>query len=137
MRRLRGHHLICVHGFQGMGYSDSFVKNMQTIVDEIKDVHFDSDIQIVVELDDACGHCPHNGGNICIANESSNDHVTSMDKKVIEHLNVNVNHVYKMSEIINRTKERVRPEDLDTLCKGCSWLSYGVCKEGIKKLRNT
>ncbi|MFC3885973.1 hypothetical protein ACFOU2_21845 [Bacillus songklensis] len=29
----------------------------------------------------------------------------------------------------------VNPDDLDYLCEGCSWLSYGVCKEGIASLK--
>lgn len=137
MRKLRGHHLLCIHGFRGMGYSDSFVENMQLIVNEIKDMNVDQEIQVLVELDDACRKCPHHGDTICVASEASNNHVTSMDKRVIQHLDLTANNKYKKSEIIKRTKERVHPDDLDHLCKGCSWLSYGVCKEGIDQLRNT
>ncbi len=137
MRKLRGHHLLCIHGFRGMGYSDSFVKNMQEIVNEIKDMTVDQEIQVLVELDDACRKCPHHGETICVASEGSNEHVTSMDRRVIQHLGVEANAKYMKIEMIKRTKERVHPNDLDHLCKGCSWLSYGVCKEGIDQLRNT
>ncbi|MBE3553655.1 MAG: DUF1284 domain-containing protein, partial [Thermicanus sp.] len=60
-----------------------------------------------------------------------------MDGKVLHHLGLTPGHSYLKSELIKRIKERVHPEDLDTLCAGCSWLSYGVCKEGIEKLRNS
>lgn len=134
-RTLRGHHLLCVHGFQGMGYSPEFVVKMGTIVEDIRNVEKDFPIRVVATLDDACTACPHNGGTICIASDGSDHHVKTMDQKVIEHLKLEKDKLYRKSKLIEWTAKMVQPDDLDYLCKDCSWLSYGVCKAGIQKLK--
>lgn len=132
---LRGHHLLCVHGFRGMGYSPDFIVRMGGIVRDIRDTSKDFSITVVAAFDDACFACPHKGETECEAAEGSNDHVLSMDSKVIDHLGLEPGRTYKKSELLARTAEKVNPADLDTLCEGCSWLRYGVCKEGISSMR--
>lgn len=133
-RILRGHHLLCIHGFQGMGYSTEFVKVMADIVGEIRNEELDFPIQVVQSFDDACQACPHKGKTACEKSAASNDHVLSLDSKVLHHLGLKYGDVYMKSALISITARKVKPEDLDHLCEGCSWLEYGVCKEGIGKL---
>ena len=132
---LRGHHLLCVHGFRGMGYSPEFVKKMSEIVEQIRDDRIDFPIQVVAALDDTCGTCPHKGKMTCEASVGSNEHVLTMDFNVIRQLGLIEGAVYNKSFLVQLTAEKVEPDDLDYICKGCSWLSYGVCKEGIAELR--
>lgn len=132
---LRGHHLLCVQGFRGMGYSDEFVTNMKEIVNKIRNDELDFSIKVLAGFDNACIACPHQGERICEANEGSQKHVLSMDKKVINHLNLMEGKNYQKSELISLVASKVEPDDLDYLCKGCSWLQYGVCKEGIKEMK--
>lgn len=132
---LRGHHLLCVHGFRGMGYSPDFIKKMEGIVKDVRDPAKDFQIKVVAAFDDACMACPHQGKTECEASEGSNEHVLSMDGKVLHHLGLDEGKSYQKSELLKRTAERVGPEDLDFLCQNCSWLKYGVCKEGIADLR--
>ncbi|MFI8684346.1 DUF1284 domain-containing protein [Rossellomorea sp. NPDC077527] len=134
-RILRGHHLLCTHGFKGMGYSPEFVQKMAEIVEDIRNDNMDFPIQVVQAFDDACGACPHKGESACEKSVASNDHVLALDSRVLNHLGVKHGEVYLKSELINATAQKVKPEDLDHLCKGCSWLEYGVCKEGIGALR--
>jgi uncharacterized protein len=131
---LRGHHLLCVHGFQGMGYSPEFVKKMKAIVEKIRDDQMDFPIKVEAAFDDACYACPNKGKTICEASEGSNEHVISMDKKVIHQLELIEGALYAKSLLVRLTAEKVKPSDLDHLCQGCSWLPYGVCKEGIQSL---
>jgi hypothetical protein len=133
---LRGHHLLCVHGFRGMGYSPDFVKKMGAIVAQIRDEQQDFPIRVVAALDDTCSTCPHKGKTTCEASVGSNEHVLTMDLNVIRQLELIEGAVYDKSYLIQLTAEKVKPDDLDYLCKGCSWLSYGVCKEGIADLRD-
>nr|WP_246017779.1 DUF1284 domain-containing protein [Mesobacillus subterraneus] len=132
---MRGHHLLCVHGFRGMGYSPEFVRKMESIVEGIRDPDQDFYIKVVAAFDDACMACPHRGREICEASEGSNEHVLSMDGKVIHHLGLVPGESYLKSDLLKMTAEKVKPDDLEYLCKNCSWLSYGVCKEGIAQLR--
>lgn len=133
--RLRGHHLLCVHGFRGMGYSPEFVRKMHDIVERIRDTSQDFPIEVVRDFDVTCLVCPNKGDEKCEANEGSDEHVKTMDRDVISHLGLQENHTYLKSELVALTRQKVVPADLDRLCAGCSWLSYGVCKEGIAKLR--
>ncbi|MBW3112834.1 MULTISPECIES: DUF1284 domain-containing protein [Bacillaceae] len=134
-RILRGHHLLCTHGFKGMGYSPEFVHKMAEIVEDIRNDDMDFPIQVVQTFDDACGACPHKGKSACEKSEDSNNHVLTLDSRVIHHLGLKPGEVYMKSELINTTAQKVKPEDLDHLCEGCSWLEYGVCKDGIEALR--
>lgn len=133
---LRGHHLLCVHGFRGMGYSPAFIAKMTTIVEDIRNDAIDFTIQTVAAFDDACMCCPHRGETECVASEGSNDHVLSMDERVMTHLGLQKEQTYQKSFLVALTAAKVKPDDLDVLCAGCSWLAYGVCKEGISELRN-
>lgn len=132
---LRGHHLLCIHGFQGMGYSLDFVKKMATIVDRVRDEEVDFPIKVVTELDDACQACPNKGESQCEAGIGANDHVFLMDRKVIAQLGLIEGAVYSKSYLLELTAKEITPDDLDYLCANCSWLKYGVCKEGISNLR--
>jgi uncharacterized protein len=136
-RVLRGHHLLCVHGFQGMGYSPSFVEKMTEIVDEIRNNEYDFPIQIVEGFDEACATCPHQGETLCQNTEEGDAHVRKLDQNVMQKLGINHGEVWSKDKLIALTAQTVEPDDLDSLCAGCSWLSYGVCKAGIKKLKET
>ncbi|WP_374110697.1 DUF1284 domain-containing protein [Neobacillus cucumis] len=118
-----------------MGYSPDFVKKMSEIVEQIRDDRLDFPIQVVAALDDTCCTCPHKGKMTCEASAGSNEHVLTMDFNVIRQLGLIEGAVYNKSLLVQLTAEKVEPDDLDYICKGCSWLSYGVCKEGIADLR--
>lgn len=133
-RILRGHHLLCVHGFRGMGYSPEFVEKMKEIVEDFRDPEQDFQIKVVAAFDDACMACPHKGAERCEATEGSNEHVLSMDTKTLRHLGLTPGNTYLKSELVKKTAQKVQPHHLDHLCQNCSWLPYGVCKEGIAQL---
>lgn len=132
---IRGHHLLCIQGFQGMGYSPEFVENMSEIVNKFRDDTCDFPIRVIVGFDIACQACPHRGARICQAGAGSNQHVVTMDKRVVEHLGIIPWRNYQKSYLLAEIAKKVSPSDLDVLCKGCSWLQYGVCKQGIADLR--
>lgn len=134
---LRGHHLLCIHGFQGMGYSPDFVKKMGSIVERIRDERIDFPIKVVAGFDDACQTCPHKGDSKCEAGIGANDHVLLMDGKVLSQLELMEGAIYPKSYLLQLTAEEITPNDLDYLCANCSWLKHGVCKEGIANLNKS
>ncbi|MFT8320756.1 MAG: DUF1284 domain-containing protein [Bacillus sp. (in: firmicutes)] len=133
-RVLRGHHLLCVHGFQGMGYSPDFVQKMTEVVTDVQNDELDFPIKVVTGLDETCLFCPHSREGICNA-PKANEFVLGLDQKVLTHLQIEKDQTYQKEELVSLVTEKVNPDDLDFLCEGCSWLSYGVCKEGIRKLQ--
>lgn len=118
-----------------MGYSPEFVETMKAIVTDIRNDNIDFPIRVVADFDEACGACPHRGIERCEASSDSQEHVLTMDSKTIQHLGIERNQVLMKSELVARTAGKVVPTDLEYLCAGCSWLPYGVCKEGIEQLR--
>ena len=134
MITIRGHHLLCIHGFKGMGYSESFVKEMEKIVTLLREEPNNPmlEVKVVKQLDDVCQGCPNNGKSHCLSDEN---HVTQMDQRVIKQLGIEAGHIYTKHELLLATQQKVEPSDLDYICEGCSWLSYGVCKEGIQLLK--
>ncbi|MFT9847512.1 DUF1284 domain-containing protein [Aneurinibacillus sp. REN35] len=135
IRKLRGHHLLCIHGFQGMGYSPAFIEKMQEIVEQVRDPDCDIWLEVTIGFDEACSACPHQGATKCEASVDSDIHVKQMDARVMRHLELEADATYRKAWLVRRTARMVAPDDLDTLCAGCSWLEQGVCKDGINKLR--
>ncbi|MGM0847206.1 MAG: DUF1284 domain-containing protein [Bacillota bacterium] len=119
-----------------MGYSPSFVEKMKEVVRDIRDIEKDFDIRVIAGFDDACSACPHKGETLCSGSVKSNNKVMGLDRRSIEHLGLRAGGVYKKSYLVELTAQKVEPDDLDYICAGCSWLEYGVCKEGIALLKS-
>ena len=54
---LRWHHLICLLGFRGLGYSREYVANMSKIVGQLRSSP-ETLIEIASKPDDMCVPCP-------------------------------------------------------------------------------
>ena len=61
--KLRGHHLLCLSGFQGYGYDEDFTQNMSDI--NLKRKLSDTTVSLTDSPDDICAACPNLKGNIC------------------------------------------------------------------------
>lgn len=97
--RLRPHHLLCIQNFEGLGYSDEFVENMERVVSAALGA---GDVKVVEGEDDVCAVC----GEDC--DEAD---VARRDAAVLEALR-------------EPTVEAARalPEDeRRRVCSGCSW----------------
>lgn len=101
--RLRPHHLLCVQEFEGLGYSDDFVENMERVVDAALG---DAGVEVVEGEDDVCAACDEK------CDESD---VSRRDSAVLEVLP-------------EPTLEAARDLPVDAvreICSGCSW--FEVC----------
>ena len=114
---LRGHHLLCLQGFQGYGYDEDFVKNMAEI-NKIRKLD-NTTISITNEADDICRACPNLKGGLC-ENQKQNDSIKSMDDEVISKLDpskeYNSLNLFKEVETIFNSKESV-----SKICSKCMW----------------
>lgn len=119
---LRGHHILCLQGFQGYGYDESFVENMDKINSLRKQNN--TKIKVIAEADDICKECPNLKNNIC-ENIEKNNEIISMDEKVISKLpnKSEFDSIFLFNYIKNSFST---PESLNDICENCSW--WEKCK---------
>lgn len=132
--KLRGHHLLCLLGFRGLGYSPEFVENMSGIAQRLRSSP-QTRIEIVRQPDDICTPCPFLGKKGCRdKGPNSEKRKIERDKDVMGRLNVETGDKLSWLEIRKRIRPSISPGDLDEICRDCEWLPQGYCAEGLKKL---
>jgi hypothetical protein len=123
MITIRPHHVLCINGFVGKGYDKAFVANMQNIVKGIMDDGMK--MKIVFSTDDICSKCPYKQDeNSC----RSQKKVENFDMRTVEILGLYEKH-YTYADIREMIKRYLTAEKLEYICKECSWLESGICKE--------
>ncbi len=115
--KLRGHHLLCLQGFQGYGYDDNFVKNMVYINNLRKSQN--TTISITNTSDDICKCCPNLKNGIC-KDKKQNGEIIKMDNEIISKIDSTkeydaLNLFNEIRNIFN-TKKSVK-----YICSDCSW----------------
>ena len=115
--KLRGHHLLCLQGFQGYGYDEEFVLNM-TRINEVRKSK-DTEITLTDDCDDICASCPNLKENLC-ENEKQNDIIKKMDREVLS--NLDINKVYNALELFEEVSFKFNTlESVESICVGCKW----------------
>ncbi len=114
---LRGHHLLCLKGFQGYGYDNEFIENMISINSKRK---LDTTIiQITDSSDDICSACPNLKNNIC-QSKIQNEKIVNMDNEILKKLDrekeYNSKELFDKIDDIFNTKENV-----SKICFNCMW----------------
>ena len=128
--RIRGHHLLCMYGFRGLGYSQAFIENMRRVVDAF----FASEptvVNLVEGGDDICSACPHLQDGECKKGEASHERLGSKDSLVLAALGLEARTRRTNAEIRSAISARISPADIRRLCPGCYWLDLGYCEQGI------
>ncbi len=118
--RIRAHHLLCLRGFQGYGYSPDFIENM---TDVIKDIESSPDllVEVVESCDAICLACPHNREDVCLREENSQDKVRDMDRQVLEKLGLKGGQRIRAGDIFPLTDARLENTDVEEICGDCDW----------------
>lgn len=132
---LRGHTLLCLQGFRGLGYSAAFVDNLAALH---RALHDDPDrLVTVMEGPDAvCGACPHHVGAGCTLNgEGSEAAIQEQDRLVLARLGLKAGDDLPWRAILARIASAIDGSDLPRICGNCRWLSLGYCRSGIEGLR--
>lgn len=127
---LRPHHLLCMQGFRGKGYSDEFVKNMTTIVKQLKEKPIE-EIKLVEKRDDICKFCPKMDQLKMMC--QSDQHVLELDFEVMKTLELEYNTSYTMEFIISIMKLKLKRINFNEICEKCSWKLLGFCEEGLEE----
>ena len=114
---LRGHHLLCLKGFQGYGYSEDFVENMTEINQARK--RENTTVTLTDSPDDICKCCPNLKDNLC-ENHSQNERIVQMDKEVLKRLDTSKE--YPAAELFEKIDGIFNSkESVCEICFNCSW----------------
>ncbi|WP_066320126.1 DUF1284 domain-containing protein [Bacillus sp. FJAT-29814] len=128
MYKLRGHHLFCLLGYRGMGYSEEYVKNM-TLLHQTLRVNPETLIELVDGPDQLCEKFPNTGKYHC-----QEENIYIRDAAILEKIGLRIGQILSWAEIESCIRNSVVPTDIQTVCETCSWRSYGVCEEGIREI---
>jgi hypothetical protein len=132
--KIRSHHLLCILGFRGLGYSEGFVSNMAKVAARLRsDSSFP--ITLVVGCDAICVSCPHNKEGKCLGGAKSDVGVTILDSKLLKRLGFEAGTQILAGEAWQRVKERLTPGGLAEICGDCEWLGLRYCVDAPEKLR--
>ena len=115
---LRGHHLLCLKGFQGYGYDENFVNNMKYVNSKRKETS--TTIQLTNRPDDICSSCPNLKENNICENTIQNEHIISMDNEVLKKIDTSEQH--NSIELFNEIDEIFNTkESVSKICSTCMW----------------
>lgn len=125
---------MCLLGFQGIGYSAEFIRNLQK-VKRLIDQNPDLEIEIVEDCDVVCIQCPNSQGSVCVkGGTSDNKTVREMDRRVLEKLDIKPHDRFTARDIYALVKEKIKPGDFQYLCCGCEFEALGFCRRGLESL---
>ena len=134
--RTRGHHLLCLSGFRGIGYSKKHTAAMWQAKKQL--FASASGIRVVLQTspDDICKACPWLKDDVCHwGNESREGIVSLRDRHTLSRLGLKCGIAYPGEEI-RRRLGLLSKADVLRICNGCHWLSYGYCLENFKGERD-
>jgi uncharacterized protein len=141
---LRGHHLLCLQGYQGYGYNREFEKNMAKILNELNDSEYNSKIIVTTSPDNLCNSCPNLKDDICIveldvsnktknnleigennknSNYKNNKNIIKMDCIVLKKANIKQNTKYSFEKLIFKVNKAFKQlKDVEEVCGDCKWI---------------
>ncbi|WP_428771364.1 DUF1284 domain-containing protein [Treponema sp. HNW] len=114
-----------MRAFKGMGYSPSFVRNMYTVIADIKK---EGGAEIISGCDDICAFCPHlikgeDGRRELCDGEKK---IAAIDANVRAFLGIN-DGFYTCEELEHKVKNELTAAVFEVICAPCEWKQRGVC----------
>lgn len=126
--KLRGHHLLCILGFQGYGYSEDFVLNMARINELRKSDK--TTIKLINRPDDICSACPNLKDDVC-ENKMQNENIVKMDNEVLSQFNINQE--YNAIDLFNEVVLKFNTlKSVENICNDCKWAEKCLFYKKIK-----
>jgi len=120
MPSLRGHHLICLHFFDGEGYSEEFIGNLKNTLGKMEH----SPVEICSGPDDICMKCPYLKDNACRYDNNAEEDIRAMDTRALELLNLSCGSRAHWNSIRDAVPG-IFFQWHASYCKSCDW--SGAC----------
>ncbi|SFA57772.1 hypothetical protein SAMN04487972_11846 [Paracoccus halophilus] len=90
-----------------------------------------TEVVFTMEADSICGPCPSRRGTGCV----SATRIAALDRRHASALGIGPGQRMSWAEAQARATERLRPQDLERICRGCQWLALGMCQAALAKLQ--
>lgn len=118
--KIRAHHLCCIQGFQGYGYSPVFVANMRSVISDLEALP-SRPLKLVTECDAICVSCP--GKRECTTQESVFSRgIRQMDRVVLDKLSLEDGTVVEADEAFRLINSKInKASDIEEVCGSCKW----------------
>lgn len=130
--KIRSHHLLCMQGFQGYGYNDSFAVHLKGIIEQFE-ANPDMLIQVVDYCDEICKGCPHQMGHRCNKDDDADYRIKTMDIDILKCSGIHPDSVSTIREMkcqINNTFKK--QEQLVAICRDCQWTKQCIWYLSLK-----
>jgi len=130
---IRGHHLLCLFGFRGLGYSPQFVENMTRVAEAFFSTAAVK-VRVVAGCDDICRACPHMKDGDCAKPADAFSRARGLverDLDVLERLGIAADTLHTNASLRGLVCRKIAPGDLPGMCAGCEWLEAGYGAEGL------
>lgn len=127
---LRPHHLLCLPGYKGFGYTAEHKTNWD-FISEILKMERNTQIVITTSQDALCMDCP-GGKGVAKCNK---EFVLGLDKKIQEFLGLITHQTYIYQEIMQELFAKMTPQKHEELCSDCGWWKQGLCRDTFERNR--
>ncbi len=123
--KIRAHHGMCLHFFEGKGYNDEFTGHMQKIYEKMQE---NPEIELVVQGDEICKKCPNLENGICKTQEL----VLGYDKEVLKKCGLVKDMKISWKDFSKLVEERIIfSGERQNICGNCQWSS--ICEKKVEE----
>ncbi len=122
MPALRGHHLICLHFFNGEGYTPEFITNLQSM---LRSAVLNM-IEVVSGTDDICRKCPYKKGPSCRYTDNAEQEIRDMDVAALRLLHLSIGDNTDWEKIRSKIPT-IFHKWYHNYCEDCDWKK--ACEE--------
>ncbi len=133
--RIRGHHLLCLPGYQGFGYTEEHVAHMWQVREQLW-THLDTVVEVLDSPDTMCQVCPHLRDGGCVIEPGDEVWVSRRDRRALSLLGLKAGQRLTWGEVLGRIRERVDEAKLARACGKCRWFPQGYCLEGLREVKS-
>lgn len=124
---LRVHHLLCGVLYEGAGYSDAFVENMDRIVAALRNPQ--TKLRLVTSADSICAGCPNamRDGGCALDDMAKKKSVGSLDERILRKAGLMAGECYTAEQAVKQTASHMDEEFFEQCCGECRWYRAGYC----------
>ncbi|MGB9715398.1 MAG: DUF1284 domain-containing protein [Thermodesulfovibrionales bacterium] len=127
---LRGHHLICLHFFEGEGYDSNFIENLKNIMQRTEN----ENINVCDGADDVCEKCPYLKDYRCQYDNNADDEIRDMDEVALRLLKIEQGAKIRWEDVRKKIPE-IFLQWFRAYCYDCDWLKACEKNEFYQKLK--